>query len=290
MFIGDKLVDATETPFGIRTFEFTANDGFHLNGRRVQLQGVCLHSDLGPLGMAFNTRAMERELQIMQDMGVNAVRTSHNPPAPELLDLCDRLGIVVWDEAFDKWDGTATLPKGVSIPEHGKKQYTNFVRRDRNHPCVVVWSVGNEIWDLEGLKYPDSPGLLRTMVGFVKALDTTRPVGLAQCVPESAKSQLSAALDVTGWNYARRYAISRERWPHLPIIYSESASAYSTRGYYDDFPTAGQEGRLPGDRPYQFLRSQLGFLLGPGGCRVRADGEGPLRCRRVCVDRIRLHR
>ena len=218
VFVAGKLVDATETPFGIRTFAFTANDGFHLNGRRVQLNGVCLHSDLGPLGMAFNTRAMERELQIMQDMGVNAVRTSHNPPAPELLDLCDRMGMVVWDEAFDKWDGTATLPKGVSIPEHGRKQYTNFVRRDRNHPCVVVWSVGNEIWDLEGLKYPDSPGLLKTMVGFVKALDPTRPVGLAQCVPESAKSQLPAALDVAGWNYARRYAISRERWPNLPIV------------------------------------------------------------------------
>jgi beta-galactosidase len=245
VFIGGELVDSTETPFGVRAFEFTANDGFHLNGRRVQLQGVCLHSDLGPLGMAFNTRAMERELQIMQDMGVNAVRTSHNPPAPELLDLCDRMGILVWDEAFDKWDGTATLPKGVSIPEHGKKQYTNFVHRDRNHPCVVVWSVGNEIFDLEGLKYPDSPGLLKTMVGFVKALDPTRPVGLAQCVPESAKSQLPAALDVAGWNYGGRYAISRERWPNLPIVYSESASAYSTRGYFDDFPMPAKKDDYP---------------------------------------------
>jgi beta-galactosidase len=245
VFVAGKLVDSTATPFGIRTFAFTANDGFHLNGRRVQLKGVCLHSDLGPLGMAFNTRAMERELEIMQDMGVNAVRTSHNPPAPELLDLCDRMGIVVWDEAFDKWDGTATLPKGVSVPDHGKKQYTNFVRRDRNHPCIVVWSVGNEVWDLEGLKYPDSPGLLKTMVGFVKALDTTRPVGLAQCVPESAKSQLSAALDVAGWNYARRYAISRERWPNLPIVYSESASAYSTRGYFDDFPMPAKKDDYP---------------------------------------------
>jgi len=231
-----KRVDSEKTPFGIRAFEFTANDGFHLNGRRVQLYGVCLHSDLGPLGMAFNPRAMERQLQIMQDMGANAVRTSHNPPAPELLDLCDRMGMVVWNEAFDKWDGTATLPQGVSIPDHGRKQIHNFVRRDRNHPCVVAWSVGNEIWDLEGLKYPDSPGLLKTMVGFVKDLDTTRPVGLAQCVPASAKSQLSAALDITGWNYARRYANSRERWPNLPILYTESASAFSTRGYYDDFP------------------------------------------------------
>ncbi len=245
VFVAGKLVDATPTPFGIRTFAFTPNDGFHLNGRRVQLHGVCLHSDLGPLGMAFNVRAMERELQIMRDMGVNAVRTSHNPPAPELLDLCDRLGLVVWDEAFDKWDGTATLPKGVSIPEHGRKQYTNFIRRDRNHPCVVVWSVGNEVWDLEGLKYPDAPGLLKTMVGFVKALDTTRPVGLAQCVPESAKSQLPAALDVAGWNYARRYAISRERWPNLPIVYTESASAYSIRGYFDNFPMPASKDDYP---------------------------------------------
>jgi beta-galactosidase len=282
VFVAGKMVDSTETPFGIRTFAFTPNDGFHLNGRRVQLHGVCLHSDLGPLGMAFNTRAMERELQIMQDMGVNAVRTSHNPPAPELLDLCDRMGIVVWDEAFDKWDGTATLPKGVSIPEHGKKQYSNFVRRDRNHPCVVVWSVGNEIWDLEGLKYPDAPGLLKTMVGFVKALDTTRPVGLAQCVPESAKSQLPAALDVAGWNYARRYANSRERWPNLPIVYSESASAFSTRGYFDDFP-------MP-DRAHQFLRPQLRLVCRPGGRGVRADGEGSFRGGRVCVDGVRLYR
>jgi beta-galactosidase len=245
VFVGDQLVDETRTPFGIRSFEFTANDGFYLNGRRVQLYGVCLHSDLGPLGMAFNTRAMERELQIMQDMGVNAIRTSHNPPAPELLDLCDRLGMVVWDECFDKWDGTATLPKGVSIADHGKKQFANFVHRDRNHPSVVVWSVGNEIFDLEGLKIPDSPGLLKTMVALVKALDTTRPVGLAHCVPDSSKSDLDAPLDVTGWNYGARYANSRKKWPNLPIIYSESASAFSTRGYYDDFPMPAKKDAFP---------------------------------------------
>lgn len=245
VFQGGRLVDRVETPFGIRTFQFTADDGFHLNGRRVQLKGVCLHSDLGPLGMAFNPRAMERQLQIMQDMGVNAVRTSHNPPAPELLDLCDRMGMVVWDEAFDKWDGTATLPKGVAVVDHGRKQLSNFVRRDRNHPCVVVWSVGNEITALETLKYPDSPGLLKAMVGLVKEFDPTRPVGLAHCVPESAKSPLPAALDVTGWNYGRRYAISRERWPNLPIIYTESASAFSTRGYYDDFPMPAKKADYP---------------------------------------------
>jgi beta-galactosidase len=110
---------------------------------------------------------------------------------------------------------------------------------------VVVWSVGNEIWDLEGLKYPDAPGLLKKMVGFVRALDPTRPVTLAQCVPESAKSQIAAALDVAGWNYARRYAIARERWPNLPIVYSESASAFSTRGYFDDFPMPAKKDDYP---------------------------------------------
>lgn len=244
VYAGGRLVDILETPFGIRTFEFTADDGFHLNGRRVQLHGVNLHHDQGPLGAAFNTRAMERQLEIMRDMGVNALRTSHNPPAPEVLDLCDRLGLVVWDEVFDKWDATATRPENVSMVEHGWKQIPQMVRRDRNHPSVVVWSVGNEVWDLELGEFDDGTGLLRQMVDAAKTADTTRPVTLGHCVPESATTDLDASLDVTGWNYARRYANSRERWPNLPIVYSETASALSTRGYYrlphpeakDDYP------------------------------------------------------
>jgi beta-galactosidase len=240
----DNLADSADTTFGIRTFEFTADDGFRLNGRRVELQGVNLHHDLGPLGAAFNTRAMERQLEIMQNMGVNALRTSHNPPAPEVLDLCDRMGIVVWDEVFDKWDATATRPESVSMAEHGWKQIPQMLLRDRNHPSVVVWSVGNEVWDLELGNFDDGPDLLRQMVEAARSVDPTRPVTLAHCVPDSAKTDLDACLDVTGWNYARRYANSRERWPDLPIIYSESASALSTRGYYhlplpatkDDYP------------------------------------------------------
>jgi beta-galactosidase len=244
VFTGSKLVDTVTTPFGIRTFEFKANDGFHLNGRRVQLKGVNLHHDHGPLGAAFFVRAMERQLQTMKDMGVNAIRTSHNPPAPELLDLCDRMGFVVWDEAFDKWDGTSTRRETVPAADYNRKQVHQFVRRDRNHPSIVVWSAGNEIWDLEGGKIPAE--LLRQTVSFFKELDTTRPVSLAHCVPESPKTTVDDALDVTGWNYQRRYALSREKRPHLPIIYSESASALSTRGHYelphprkkDDFSTS----------------------------------------------------
>jgi beta-galactosidase len=232
VLVDGRQVDQKDTPFGIRTFEFTADDGFHLNGRRVQLHGVCLHHDLGPLGAAFFVRGMERELQIMKDMGVNAIRTSHNPPAPELLDLCDRMGLVVWDEAFDKWDGTSTRPDNVPILDYNRKQIRNFVRRDRNHPSIVVWSAGNELFDLERGEVPKGVEILRRLVQTFKELDPTRPVALAHAVPESARTPLDDSLDVAGWNYERRYAIEREVRPKLPIVYSESASAYSTRGYY----------------------------------------------------------
>jgi beta-galactosidase len=235
VFADKRALDSSSTRFGIREFRFTPDDGFHLNGRRVELHGVNLHHDHGPLGAAFFTRAMERQLEIMKDMGVNAIRTSHNPPAPELLDLCDRMGFVVWNEAFDKWDGTATLPPGRSITDHGRKQLEVFVRRDRNHPSVVTWSVGNEIWDLENGKLPNPPALLRAMVGFVKAHDPTRPVTLAHAVPGSADTPLDDSLDIGGWNYVQKYQNSRKKRPNLPLVYSESASAYSTRGFYD-FP------------------------------------------------------
>jgi len=144
--VGDKAVDNESVKFGVRTFVFDANRGFFLNGRRVQLHGVDLHHDLGALGAAFNRRAMQRELEIMKEMGVNALRTSHNPPAPEVLELCDEMGIFVWDECFDKWNATADNLKGPeNILPMAIRQLNNFVQRDRNHPSVFVWSVGNEI-------------------------------------------------------------------------------------------------------------------------------------------------
>jgi beta-galactosidase len=232
--IGDKVVDTAVTTFGIRTFQFTANDGFHLNGRRVQLHGVCLHHDHGPLGAAFYTRAMERQLEIMRDMGVNAIRTSHNPPAPELLDLCDRMGFVVWDEAFDKWDDKADRINGQPpLKEYGEKQIRNFVMRDRNHPCIVVWSIGNEIEsqprDKEGL----SPERVKFMSDFVRKYDPTRPVGMACHIPSLVDKSIFDSLDLTGWNYQRKYTKYHQRYPDKPIIYSESASALSTRGFYE---------------------------------------------------------
>ncbi len=217
--------------FGIRTFEFTADAGFILNGRRVQLRGANLHHDQGPLGAAFNVRAMERQLEIMQEMGVNAIRTSHNPPAPELLDLCDRMGIVVWDEAFDKWDGTAGRHDGLPpLREFGERHIRSLVLRDRNHPSVVVWSVGNEIPPGgEGV----TPERVAFLSEFVRRYDPTRPVAMGCDRPGMANQPNFDALDLTGWNYGRRYATMRERYPEKPIVYSESASALSTRGFYE---------------------------------------------------------
>ena len=230
--VGGKVVDTDVTSFGIRTFQFTANDGFHLNGRRVQLYGVCLHHDQGPLGGAFYPRAMERQLEIMRDMGVNAIRTSHNPPAPELLDLCDRMGFVVWDEAFDKWDGTADRVRGEPpLEPYGEKQIRNFVMRDRNHPSIVVWSVGNELGG--GGRDGVTPERVKFMSDFVRKYDPTRPVGMACHIPALAEQPNFDALDLTGWNYLRRYATYRQRYPDKPILYTESASTLSTRGFYE---------------------------------------------------------
>lgn len=231
---GGKVMDTDIVNFGLRTFKFTANDGFHLNGRRVQMFGVNLHHDQGPLGAAFYPRAMERQLQIMKEMGVNTIRTSHNPPSPELLDLCDRMGLVVWDEAFDKWDDKAGRVNGKPpLEEYGEKQIRNFVMRDRNHPSIVVWSIGNEIgnqpYDREG----KSPERVKFMREFMLKYDDTRPVGMACHIPQTANEPILDALDLAGWNYLRRYSIYRERYPDKPIIYSESASALSTRGFYE---------------------------------------------------------
>jgi beta-galactosidase len=230
---GDRVVDQQTTTFGIRTAEFTANDGFHLNGKRVQLHGVCLHHDHGPLGAAFFPRAMERQLEIMREMGVNAIRTSHNAPAPELLTICDRMGFVVWDECFDKWDDKADRVNGQpSLEDHAQRHLRALVARDRNHPSVVVWSIANEISDMGGAN-----GLTKDRVAMmrdiVRSFDDTRPVGLAHHIPETARGDTFEPLDVTGWNYARRYSVARERFPNKPIVYTESASALSTRGFYE---------------------------------------------------------
>ena len=239
--------------YGIRTAEFTADDGFHLNGRRVQLKGVNLHSDLGPLGMAFDKGAMRRQLEVMKDMGVNAIRTSHNACAPELLDLCDEMGFVVWNECFDKWDETAdSTADGTGLEETLSRNLKQFVRRDRNHPCVVNWSIGNEILPADekdswgGLNDPKtglySAGSTRERCRLfreaVLSEDETRPVGMGCCFVQAIGKEHYADLDLTGWNYRELYNKMREKYPAKPTVYSESASAFSSWGWFPDAPSS----------------------------------------------------
>ncbi|MFB6318848.1 glycoside hydrolase family 2 TIM barrel-domain containing protein [Saccharicrinis sp. FJH54] len=230
----DNLVDTYHSSFGVREMRFTADHGFYLNNRRVQLKGVNLHSDLGPLGMAFNKRAMERQLEIMKDMGCNAIRTSHNVPAPELLELCDSMGLLVYNEAFDKYDRKADITDTTDFDAFAKRNIGNFVKRDRNHPCIFIWSVGNEMHDVQT---NSNNGLwrLHTMVNYVRKYDPTRPVTMACDMTGQAANRHFDFYDVHSWNYQRRYMLARQLEPEKAVIVSESASTVSTRGFYE-FP------------------------------------------------------
>ncbi len=226
------VTDQSITPFGIRTIGFTPDDGFHLNGRRVQLKGVCLHHDLGPLGAAFNYRAMQRQLEMLQSMGCNAVRTSHNIPAPELLDLCDKMGILVFNEAFDKYDRKADISDTTNFEIFADRNLRNFILRDRNHPSVFIWSVGNEMGDVQ---WDLNNGFQRmnTMLNLVRKYDPTRPLTMVCDSRKSAEKRHFDFYDVHAWNYGRRYDLARELEPKKSVIISESASTVSTRGFYE---------------------------------------------------------
>jgi beta-galactosidase len=232
IYVGDRLADTYRTPFGIRTIRFTADNGFYLNDRRVQLKGVNLHHDQGPLGAAFYPRAMERQLEIMKSMGCNAIRTSHNIPAPEVLDMCDRMGILVFDEAFDKYDRKADITENTDFEEFAQRNIKNFIMRDRNHPSIFIWSVGNEMWDIQGNR---NNGLvqLQTMVNYVRKYDPTRLVTIANDGVEAAAIRHFDYYDVLSWNYNRRYSLARQMEPNKAVIVSESGSTVSTRGFYE---------------------------------------------------------
>ena len=240
----DDAVDATTVRFGIRKFEFTADDGFHLNGRRVQLKGVDLHADMGPLGMAFNRSVMKRQLAIMKDMGVNALRTSHNACDPQVLDLCDEMGIIVWNECFDKWDGTSGRRNDQNLEEYIERNLRAFVRRDRNHPSVFVWSIGNEIppnghdWNGKNPKAQNGMNAERfkRFRAAIREFDTTRPVGIGCCHQNAIATGMFADLDITGWNYCRQYKAMKAKHPDKPVLYSESASALSSYGHFEQPP------------------------------------------------------
>ncbi|MCY1722035.1 DUF4982 domain-containing protein [Prolixibacteraceae bacterium Z1-6] len=230
----NKRIDEYETPFGIRDFSFDAKKGFFLNGENIKLKGVNQHHDLGALGAAFNTRAAQRQLEILKEMGCNAIRMAHNPPAPELLDLCDQMGFFVMDEAFDVWAKKKMAHDYNDDWEDWHiRDLQDMVLRDRNHPSVMVWSIGNEIREQF-----DSTGLTITpeLVNTVKALDDSRPVtcALTENIPDKNFIYQSEALDVLSFNYKHKdYPTFPVRFPGEAIIASENMSAFASRGSYN---------------------------------------------------------
>lgn len=265
--VDNKEIDIYTTPFGFRTIEFDAQTGFWLNGKNVKLKGVCMHHDLGALGSAVHKRALERQLDILQSFGVNAIRTAHNPPTPELLDMCDRRGILVMDEAFDMWRRAKTqYDYARYFDAWYQTDLADFIKRDRNHPSIVIWSVGNEIleqWDSDEQQSLDdlpteqrnllmnflakeatgevtdadlNPNVLlaRHVVATLKKYDDTRPV-TAGCNETRPLNNLlrSGAFDIVGFNYHEMdYDSVRVWYPDMPFIGSETASSLNSRGFY----------------------------------------------------------
>ncbi|HVS54609.1 MAG TPA: glycoside hydrolase family 2 TIM barrel-domain containing protein [Opitutaceae bacterium] len=239
-----KVIDRSETPFGVRTVALDAARGFLLNGEVVRLQGVCNHHDLGALGAALNVRALERQLEILREMGCNAIRTSHNPPAPELLDLCDRMGFLVFDEAFDCWaKGKNRYDYHVLFPDWHEADLRALVRRDRNHPSVVMWSIGNEVseqWGDDGL---EGWKLASRLAAIVREEDRTRPVSGAFNNGPSGYNGIQLVLDAMGYNYrVEAYAKYRADNPTIALFGSETTSCISSRGEYF-FPWAPTNSR-----------------------------------------------
>lgn len=226
------VVDSVENRFGVRTVEFGPEFGFKLNGKVVRMNGVCMHHDLGPLGAAVNRRATERQLEIMQAMGVNAIRTSHNPPSPELVELCDEMGLLLIDEAFDCW----RMPKvengyNVFFDEWHERDLRDMIRRDRNHPSVILWSIGNEImeqWTKDGWK------LARKLTEICHDEDPSRLTTAGfNGYPASYNNKMAHEVDVVGLNYKPMFypeAVKRE--PGFVLYGSETSSCTSSRGVY----------------------------------------------------------
>jgi beta-galactosidase len=274
-----RVLDEVESTFGIRTIAFDPDDGFHLNGKRVPLNGVCMHHDLGALGIAAHPRAIERQVEILQSMGANAIRTSHNPPSPELLEVCDRLGMLVMDEAFDCWRRGKKRDEGD--PESAKNaRYFDYarvfddwheldlralVRRDRNHPSVVMWSIGNEVieqWFSDGFR------LAERLAGIVREEDRTRPVTSAFNNDQAGFVGFQRAVDIVGFNYKpTAYRAFHERHPTIPTLGAETASTLSSRGEY--FFPLEPENKLHGRVNFQVSS----YDLSTANWAVTPDGE-----------------
>ncbi len=240
--VDGKQVDTYDTRFGIRSVEYIPEKGFFLNGKKTKFKGVCNHHDLGPLGAAINRSALRHQLELLKDMGANAIRTSHNMPAPELVELCDEMGIMLMVEPFDDWGFDPKSPNGYGkvFNEWAERDMTNMIRHYRNNPSVVMWSIGNEVpsqWGEQGIREI-------TMLGnLVHELDPTRPFTAGINANHiTVENGYAAALDIPGFNYKPRdYESHHNTLPQKIILGSETASTVSSRGVYH-FPVV-----IPGD-------------------------------------------
>ncbi|NJB81785.1 beta-galactosidase GalB [Wenyingzhuangia aestuarii] len=232
VLVDGVIVDEFETTFGIRSIKVDRNDGFTLNGKKIKFQGVCLHHDQGPLGTAINFRAKQRQLEIMKSMGVNALRTSHNPPSPEILKVCDELGIVVIVEAFDEWKlGKVENGYHLYFDKWHEKDLRDMIKRDRNHPSVIMWSIGNEILEQsrkEGWK------ITKKLNDICHDEDNTRPTTIGfNYFPAPFKNKLANYVDVVGMNYwPEEYSNILRDHPDMIVYGSETSSMTSSRGVY----------------------------------------------------------
>jgi len=268
---GNELVDRYEQKFGVRYISYDPEKGFFLNGKPFKFQGVCLHHDMGCIGSAVHRRALERELQIMKDMGVNSIRTSHNPPAPQLLELCDQMGLLVMDEAFDMWKRNKTkYDYSLYFQKWHEKDLSDFVKRDRNHPSIVMWSIGNEVIEQYERETVDdlTPEEANYLLNFVRAENAGKPSEdnsyilltrhLASIVRQNDSTRLVAAgcnyvdknnflyasdaLDVIGANYNIGQYDSLKVWyPGKMYLGSETVSTLNTRGVY--YPHSDSTGK-----------------------------------------------
>ena len=294
VLVSGKVVDEVWTTTGFRDFRFDAETGFWLNGKNFKLNGVCEHHDFGCFGAAVNEDAMHRKLSKLKAMGVNSIRSSHNPPAPELLNMCDTMGIIVMDESFDMWRRKKTAGDYARFfDEWHERDLTDLVLRDRNHPSVLMWSIGNEVleqWSsadadeltleqanlilnaghdastlAHGKEMSPNSLLTRHLADIIKRYDTTRPV-LAGCNEPDPNNHLfkSGAIDIIGFNYHHQWVKDvPKNFPGKPFIFSESVSALQTRGYYkmpsDEITWAPKEWWMPYTDPSYMCSSYDNF-------------------------------
>ncbi|TNJ45337.1 DUF4982 domain-containing protein [Tamlana fucoidanivorans] len=226
-----KVINTYNTPFGIRSIRFEL-DGFYLNNKRVKFKGVNMHHDFGPVGAAFHKELFVRQMKKMKDMGVNAIRFSHNPPAPEALDICDQMGMLAIDEAFDEWQiGKVLNGYSKQFDLWAKTDLTDMILRDRNHPSIIMWSIGNEIME----QYHHDPNNITGYLNnIVKSLDTTRATTAGfNSANNALESGMASTVDVAGFNYKPGiYHKIREKYPNLKFYASETGGALSTRNSY----------------------------------------------------------